>query len=102
MSLIVPPHVAQARAREALKAVVHPHRCENCFFGAKDAGVPDGQVRCEGLPPTPLVIGAVQAPDGSMQPNIVHYRPNLPAALKGCAFWSARDIPGAPVEGPKQ
>ncbi len=99
MSLIVPPHVAQARAKAALEAVVHKHRCGNCFFGSREMGVPEGQVRCEGMPPTPLVIGAVQGPDGSVQPNIVHYRPNLPDALKGCALWGAKDIPGAEVDG---
>lgn len=88
-SLIVPPSVAAARQKAEMDAVVHPKRCGNCEFGAK---VDDHrQVRCEGLPPTPLVMGAVQTPAG-VEPNIVLWRPNLPASLKGCALWSSAAV----------
>ena len=37
-------------------------RCGNCEYGAHVEA--PGQVRCEGLPPTPLILGANQTPAG--------------------------------------
>lgn len=90
-ALIVPPAVAAARQQQQIQAVVHPKRCGNCEFGFHDQSIPHGQLRCEGLPPTPLILGANQTPAG-LEPNIVLYRPNLPDALKGCALWSSATL----------
>lgn len=97
MSLIVPPHVAQARQKEKLEASLPPHRCGNCWY-AVDHPSDAGQIECQGLPPTPLLAGATQNPvTGEVRPNILLFRPHLPRALRRCALWVEKDIDGAPT-----
>ena len=100
-TLIVPPHVAQAKAKADLerKAEGHPYRCGNCYFAETDGVASPEEVRCAGLPPQVLIAGAVQGPNGEVQPNIVLMRPQIPKILKGCALWRARDIEGHETDG---
>lgn len=100
--LILPPAAAAAAQKAKLAENIPAHRCGNCFY-ASGENVPDpiNWVRCEGLPPTPIVIGMNQTPTGQ-EPQIILYRPNLPANLKACALWSQRDLPGLPTHGTEQ
>ena len=99
-SLILPPTAAAAAQKAKLGATVHPRRCGNCWYSETE-GVPNGQVRCEGLPPSPILVGMTQSPMGA-EPQIILYRPNLPDGLKGCALWAQKDLPGLPTNGPAQ
>jgi hypothetical protein len=58
--------------------------CGTCEFAA---ATPDlAVIVCQGVPPTPCIIGAQQTVRG-VEFNVEMMVPRLPRAQKACAFW---------------
>lgn len=45
---------------------------------------------CFGMPPTPVVVGAQQMPNGQAQPVIVPVQPRVPVHYHACRLWKPR------------
>lgn len=64
-----------------------PSNCGNCRWAAT---LPDlNLIECTSMPPTPVVVGMVQAVAGPAF-NIQAMRPNLPRTLAACSLFERK------------